>query len=311
VEEQKPSGGIDNPEVPSSSADSPTRDVDDQIGSIPRDSVASEEKRPTLAERLTEAFREGVSAAKPDSDKLPEGGIPAPAKEPRQESSEGRILDRVIQEGRSAAAGVGDKTASALDSVVQMVKKAPDVTHKYAEAFREGVASVRPREGGERRSVRPPAAKRDGSPSEGRVVLDRMLHSVSSAAEVVRGAVANRKPGEATGARQKIRECEKKIRNLYVEIGREATNSWAEGTVETEKVAALLDELRKSEEEIQNLQEQAAMAAATRKMQGARSPQAAKGAVVPPATPPAPEPGVEAEAAPQEETSDRDLSKKE
>jgi hypothetical protein len=259
---------------------------------------------------LAGAFREGVAAAKADSEKRPEVRIPAPAKEDRPESSEGRILDRVIQEGRSAAAGVGDRTASALDSVIQLVKKAPDMTHKYADAFREGVASVKPREGRERREVRPPSGKKDGSPSEGRVILDRVWQSVGSAAEIVRGAVANRKPGEAGGAKQKIRGCEKKIRNLYVEIGREATTSWAEGPVETEKVAALLDELRKNEEEIENLREHIAEVAAARKMQATRSPQAAKETVVTPASPPAPEPGVEAEAAPQEEASDRDLSKK-
>lgn len=310
MEEQKPSGGIDNPEIPSSSADSPTRDVDDQSGSTPRNSVESEEKRPALAQRLAEAFREGVAATKPDYDKRPEVRIPPPAKENRQESSDVGIRDRVIQEGRSAAAGVGDKAASALDSVVQLVKKAPAMTHKYAEAFREGAASVKPREGRERGEVRPPSAKKDWSPSEGRVILDRVLQSVGSAAEIVRGAVANRKPGEVSGAKRKIRWCKKKIRNLYIEIGREAASSWAEGPVETEKVVALLDELRKNEEEIQNLEEHIAAVAAARKMKAARGEQAAKEAVVTPASPPAPEHGVDTEAVPQEEVSDKDLFKK-
>ena len=310
MEEKKPSGGIDNPEIPSPSADSPIRDVDDQIGSTPRNSVESEEKRPALAQRLAEAFREGVASTKADYDKRPEVRIPPLAKENRQESSDAGIRDKVIQEGRSAAAGVGDKAASALDSVVQLVKKAPAMTHKYAEAFREGAASVKPREGRERREVRPPSAKKDGSPSEGRVILDRVLQSVGSAAEIVRGAVANLKPGEVSGAKRKIRRCKKKIRNLYIEIGREAANSWAKGPVETEKVAALLDELRKNEEEIQNLQEHIAEVAAARKMKAARGEQAAKGAVVTPASPPAPEHRVDAEAAPQEEVSDKDLLKK-
>lgn len=310
MEEQKPSGGIDNPEIPSPSANSPTSDVDDQIRSALWNSVESEEKRPTLAQRLAGAFREGVASAKPDTDKRPEVRIPLPAKENRQESSETGMRDRVIQEGRSAAAGVGDKTASVLDSVVQLVKKAPAVTHKYAEAFREGVASVKVREGRERREARPPAVKKGWSPPGGRVILDRVLHSVGSVGEAVRGAVADRKPGGGSGAKRKIRWCKKKIRDLYIEIGREAASSWAEGPVETEKIAALLGELRKNEEEIQNLEEHIAAVAAARKMKAARGEQAVKEAVVTPASPPAPEHGVDAEAAPQEEVSDKDLLKK-
>jgi hypothetical protein len=259
---------------------------------------------------LAEAFREGVASTKPDYDKRPEVRIPRLAKETRQESSDAGILDRVIQEGRSAAAGVGDKAASASDSVVQLVKRAQARTHKYAEAFREGVASVKPREGGERREARPPSAKKDWSPPNGRVILDRVLQSVGSAAEIVRGAVSYRKPGEVSGAKRKIRRCKKKIRNLYIEIGREAANSWANGPVETAKVAALLDELRRNEEEIQNLQEHIAEVAAARKMQAARGQQAAKGAVIAPASPPAPEPRVDAEIAPRQEVSDKDLLKK-
>ena len=310
MEEQKPSGAIDNPEITSPSANSPANDVHDKTGSTPWNSVESEEKRPALAQRLAEAFREGVASTKADYGKRPEVRIPPLAKENRQESSDAGIRDRVIQEGRSAAAGVGDKTASALDSVVQLVKKASARSHKYAEAFREGAASVKSREGRERREVRPPSAKRNWSPSEGRVILDRVLQSVGSAAEIVRGAVAAVKPGEVRGARHKICICEKKIRNLYIEIGRETANSWANGPVETEKVAALLDELRKNEEEIQNLQEHIAEVAAARKMRATRGQQAAKGEVFTPASPPAAEHRVDAETAPQEEASDKDLLKK-
>ena len=310
MEEEKPSGGIDNPEIPAPSAHPPTGDADDQSGSIPGNSVEREEERPTLARRLAEAFREGVAATKPDSDKRPEVRIPPAAKANRQKSSEAGMRDRVIQEGRSAAAGVGDKTASALDSVVQLVRKAPAVTHRYAAAFREGVASVKVREGRERGEVRPPAAKKGWSPPEGRMILERVLHSVGSVGEAVRGAVADRKPGDGSGAKRKIRWCEKRIHDLYIEIGREAADSWAEGPVETEKVVALLDELRKNEEEIENLREHMAAVAAARKMKAAPGEPTAEEAGVTPASPPVPEHGVDAEAAPQEEGSDKDLLEK-
>ena len=284
MEEQKPSGGIDNPEIPSPSADSPTRDVDDQSGSTPRNSVESEEKRPALAQRLAEAFREGVAATKPDYDKRPEVRIPPPAKKNRQESSDTGVLDNVIQEGGSAAAVIGDRVAGALDSAVELVKKAPNMLHKYVEAFREGAASVKPREGRERKETRPPSAKKNGSPSDGRVILDRVFQLVGSAAEIVRGAVAAVKPGEVSGAGRKIRMCKEKVHHLYIEIGREAVNSWGNGPVETEKIVELLDQLGKNEEEIQNLQVHIAEVAAARKTKAAGSQQAAKEAVFTPAS---------------------------
>lgn len=213
MEKRQPSGAIDNPEVIFPSDNSPTTDIKDEIGNTSRNSLESEEKRPALAQRLAEAFREGVASTKSDYDKRPEVRIPPPAKKNRQEPSDAGVLDRVIREGGSAVAVVGDKAASALDSVVQLAKKAPAMTHKYAEAFREGAASVKLRESREQRDDLPPVAGK------------------------------------------KIRMYKKNINNLYIEIGREAVNSWGKGPVETEKVAELLDELRKNEEEIQNLRE--------------------------------------------------------
>ena len=284
MEKQDASVAIDSQEIKSPSDHSPAADAHDEIRSTTRNFLEPEEKKPPLAQRLADAFREGVASTKPDYDKRPEVRIPPPVKKNRQESSDTGVLDRVIQEGGSAAAAVGDKAASVLDSVVELVKKAPDMLHKYVEAFREGAALVKPREGRERREVLPPSAKKNGSPSDGRVILDRVFHAGASAAKIVRGTVAAVKPGEVSGAGRKIRRCKKKIGNLYIEIGREVVNSWGNGPVETEKVAELLDQLRKNEEEIQNLQEHIAEVAAARKTKAAGSQQAAKEAVFTPAS---------------------------
>jgi len=282
MEKQDASVAIDSQEIKSPSDHSPAAAAHDEIRSTTRNFLEPEEKKPPLAQRLADAFREGVASTKPDYDKRPEVRIPPPVKKNRQESSDTGVLDRVIQEGGSAAAAVGDKAAGVLDSVVELVKKAPDMLHKYVEAFREGAALVKPREGRERREVLPPSAKKNGSPSDGRVILDRVFHAGASAAKIVRGTVAAVKPGEVSGAGRKIRRCKKKIGNLYIEIGREVVNSWGNGPVETEKVAELLDQLRKNEEEIQNLQEHIAEVAAARKTKAAGSQQAAKEAVFTP-----------------------------
>ena len=284
MEKQDASVAIDSQEIKSPSDHSPPTDAHDEIRSAARNFLEPGEKKPPLAQRLADAFREGVASAKPDYDKRPEVRIPPPAKKNRQESSDTGVLDNVIQEGGSAAAVIGDRVAGALDSAVELVKKAPDMLHKYAEAFREGAASVKPREGRERKETRPPSAKKHGSPSDGRVILDRVFQSVGSAAEIVRGAVAAVKPGEVSGAGRKIRMCKEKVHHLYIEIGREAVNSWGNGPVETEKIVELLDQLRKNEEEIQNLQEHIAEVAAARKTKAAGSQQAAKEVVFTPAS---------------------------
>ena len=304
MEEQKPSDGLDNQEIISPSDHSPPTDAPEEIRSPSPNSLESAEKKPSLAQRLADAFREGVASAKPDYDKRLEVRIPPPAKKNRQESSDTGVLDNVIREGGSAATVVGDRVAVALDSAVELLKKAPDTLNKYAEAFLEGAASVKPREGRERRETRPPSAKEQGSPSDGRVVLDRVFKMVGSVAEIVRGGVAALKPGEVRGARHKICMCKKKIDHLYIEIGREVVNSWGSGPVETEQVAELLGQLRKNEEEIRNLQGHIAEVAEARKTGATRSQQAAKEAELTPARPPEPEHTVDAGTAPQEEVSD-------
>jgi hypothetical protein len=284
MEKQDPAVAIDNREILSPSDHSPTTDVHDKTGSSSPNSLEAEEKRPSLAQQLAEAFREGVASTKPDYDRRRDVKIPLLTKKNRQESSDVEIPENVTQEGGSAAAAVGDRVAGALDSAVELLKKAPDMLHKYAEAFLEGAASVKPREGRERKETWPPSEKKNGSPSDGRVILDRVFQIFVSAAEMARGGVAAMKPGEVRGARHKIRVCKKKINHLYIEIGREAVNSWGSGSVETEKAAELLDELRKNEEEVQSLKEHIAEVAAARKTEAVKIRQAAKEAVFPPAS---------------------------
>ena len=276
MEEKEHTVPIDNPEILSPSSDSPDTEVSDKIGSASRNSLASEEKNPALSQRLAGAFRDGVASAKPDYEKRPEVKIPPAAKNRPQEPSDGGILDRVIQEGGSAAAVVGDKAASVLGAFVELVKKAPALTQQYAEAFREGATSVKSREGKERREEAPTAAKKKGAPSDGRAILDRVFQAGESAAGFIREAVSIVNPGELFGTGQKIRMCKKRINNLYRDIGREVVNSWSSGLVETAKLAALLEELRKNEEEILNREAHLAEVAAARKTGAARSRETVK-----------------------------------
>ena len=276
MEEKEHSGVIDNPEILSQTPDPPATDISDKIGSAPGNPFTSEEKKPALSQRLTEAFREGVASANPDYEKRPEVKMPPLSRNSLQDPGDGGILGKVIQEGGSAAAVVGDRAASVLGAFIQLVKKAPAMTQKYAGAFREGAASVKSREGRERREDAPTAARKREAPSDGRVILDRVLKAGESAAGFVREAAAVVNPGEVIGAGQKIRICKKRINNLTIEIGREAVNSWSSGLVETEKLTALLDELRKNEEEILNLESHRAEVAAAKKTGAARSPQTVK-----------------------------------
>jgi hypothetical protein len=169
-------------------------------------------------------------------------------------------MDRVIREGGAAAAGVGEKASGVLGGFVQLVRKAPNLTQKYAEAFRVGAASVQSR-GVRETGAGATAAKSKGTSFDGRAILGRVFKAGESAAGFVREAVSVVKPGEAIGASQKIRLGQKKINQLYIDIGGEAANSWSGGLVETEKLAALLAELRQSEAEIQAMQAQFAAVA--------------------------------------------------
>ena len=202
--------------------------------------------------RLSEAFWEGVASAKPGYEKQSPPRDAPPAAKDRQPSNPSESLDRVIQGGKSAAAVVGNTASRLADSLANLAKKTPVIPTKWGEAFREGVASVRPQAGKPKAEPIPPPSGRRTAIGKG--IWDSMSQIGDSAAGFVRGALATFKPGEVGEIENQIRRGEKKIRDLYFEIGREAAESWNNGgTVETEKVRSLLDEFRKQEEAIQKL----------------------------------------------------------
>ena len=196
---------------------------------------------------------------------------PTPPQRDRQPSDYSGKLDRVIQEGRSAAAVVGDKASSVLDSVVHLAKKTPALPTKWAEAFREGAASVRPRAGKAQEDPIPRSTVRQASADRG--IGDWMSQVGDSAADVVRGVLTSVKPGKAGEVEKQIRLSEKRIRDLYVEIGGEAADSWScGGPVETEKVGSLLEEFRKQEDVIQKLRAPGAEIVTAKKAEADWSP---------------------------------------
>ena len=287
MNEQDHPDNLDHPKNISSPDNLPADDAPDHVGSASRSSSGPGKTAPALSQRLAEAFREGIASAKPDHEKRPEVRVPPPlqtsVRKDRQRSDGARTLDRVIREGGSAASVLYDKAAEALDSAVHLAKTAPVISTKWAQAFREGFASVRPREVRERKERIPHDGNRQQSGDRG--IMDRILQVGGSAAEVVRGAVASVQPGEARGTERKIRTAEKRIKDLYAEIGHEAVGSWSKGgPVVTEKLDELFDELRRNEEEIGNLKKNIAEAGAARKAEAVRSQQAAKEPVVTPAS---------------------------
>ncbi|MBI4766560.1 MAG: hypothetical protein HY787_18500 [Deltaproteobacteria bacterium] len=253
MEEQDRSGKSDY-SGNSPSTDNPLADpVPDPAPSPSRSSGEPERKEASRTQRLSEAFWEGVSSAKPDNQKQSPTREAAPAPKDRPSSAQPALLDWLIQSGKSTAAAIGDKASSLVDSIADLAKKAPSIPTKWGEAFREGAVSVR-RPGAvkpESEAVPPPA----GSPTTvGKGIWDSMSQIGDSAAGFVRDALVTFKPGEAGEIEKKIRLGEKKIRELYVEIGREAAESWSSGgPVETEKVRFLMDEFRKQEDIIQKL----------------------------------------------------------
>jgi hypothetical protein len=214
---------------------------------------------PSRTKRLSEAFWEGVSSAKPgvvspkpgNEKQAPARGAP-PSPKNRPSSGPPALMDWLIQSGKSAAAAIGDSVSNLPDSVAKLAKKKPSFPTKWGEAFREGTAKVR-RNGVKpiAETIPPPA----GSPTAvGKGIWDSMSQIGDSAAEFVRDALVTFIPGGAGEIEKKIRLGEKKIRDLYVEIGREAVGSWSSGgPVETEKVLSLMDEFRKQEDIIQKL----------------------------------------------------------
>jgi hypothetical protein len=273
MEKQEPSGNMDHQETVSPSPQSPAADVYDGTGGSVRNLPELGAKRPALVQRLAEAFREGVASARPNCERSPDVGTLPRARKTRKESGDTGIRDRVIREGGSAAAMVGEKAAGVLGALTQWAEKAPALTQKYVEAFRDGAASVKQRKVTVQQEAGPTAARKKWGGADGREILDAVSKAGQSAAGFVLAAFSVVKPGEAIGVRQKIRKIEKKIDQLYLDIGADVAKSWSDGIVETDRLAALHDDLLKSEEEIRNLRTHLATFAAANKTAAAESPQ--------------------------------------
>jgi hypothetical protein len=229
-------------------------EIPDPAPNPSRSSGEPERKAPSRTQRLSEAFWEGVSSARPGYNK--QSAIrnisPAPGAQQTSDLSGSGSLDWVIQRGKSAAAVVGNTTSSVADSVAKLAKKAPAIPAKWGEAFREGAASVRSGAVKPKTEPIPPPAGRQTA--VGKEIWDSVSQIGDSAADFVRSALATVKPGEAGVIEKKIRLSEKKIKDLYLAIGREAAESFSKGgPVETEKVGTLMEEFRKEEEVIQIL----------------------------------------------------------
>lgn len=243
----------DNPGIASLSGDPLATDAYKDIESASKNLLEPEEKTPALSRRLAEAFREGIASTRPDGQMRPEVRAASSLRKDRQRSDNEGALDRAIHDGRSAASVLYRKASGALDSATLLAKTAPAASRKWAEAFRDGFESVRSRDAETKKGRAPSAPGPQESGARG--IMDRMLHVGESAAEAVRGVAVSVKPGGAHGAERKIRAAEKDIASLYVQIGREAVDSWKRcaGVVESEKLDELFSELRKSEEEVRSL----------------------------------------------------------
>lgn len=227
------------------------------------------ESRPT--KRLSEAFWEGVSSAKPGGEKKSPTREAPPAAKDRKPSTQPALMDWLLQSGKSAAESAGKTASGWIDSVANLAKTGPSIPTKWGEAFREGAAKVRTGAVKPKAVPVPPPA---GSPTVGgKGVWDSLSQIGDSAAGFVRDALLTFKPGEAGEIEKQIRLGEKRIRDLYLEIGREAADSWSrEGMAETEKVQFLLEEFKKQEETIQKLKSYSSEIAAAKKTGGGGSP---------------------------------------
>jgi len=208
---------------------------------------------PFRSKRLSEAFWEGVASAKSGSKKESPPKAAPPPPENTKPSDQSGSLDWVIQGGKSAASVIGQAASSLVDSVANLAKKTPAIPAKWGEAFREGAASVR-RPEGLKPKTEPAPRQVSGQAAFGQGIWNSVSQIGETAAGFVRGALATFKPGEEGDIEKQIHLNEKKIKELYVEIGREAVEAWNNGgLVETEKIRALLEEFNKQEEAIRNL----------------------------------------------------------
>ena len=287
MEEQDLFGNIDNPDRTTPSDPSPASDAPHTKAGVIRLSLETGKKALPLSRRLAEAFREGVATAKSGNGAIKKEKMPPPDSRIQAQSGGRGFLDRAKEEGGSAAAVVYDKTAGALGSVVELVKKTPVESRRLLDAFREGAASVKRKDVGSTGAETRRPAKTDRGKSLGAAVLDRVFKAGDTAKESVRGAVASVKPGATRNAESKIRKCEKEIKKRYVHIGREAVEAWSSGgPVETGKIEALIAEVVKNEEEIHSLRLYMAENAAARQAEAIVRTKAVESADAAPATVP-------------------------
>ena len=96
MEEQRSSGNMDNPETQFATPHSSAGDACPGAGIASPASPEPEEKMPSLAQRLAEAFREGVASARPDSDRRPDAGIEPRTGKTRKELGDVRKKDQEL-----------------------------------------------------------------------------------------------------------------------------------------------------------------------------------------------------------------------
>lgn len=286
MEEQDLSGKSDYL-INSPATDNPVADpVPDPAPSLFQSSEEPEKKASILTEppdraggltppkkRLSEAFWEGVTSAKSGHKKeSPPPRESPPAPENRPTSDQSGSLDWVVQGGKSAVSAIGQAASSVVDSVANLAKKSPAIPTQWGEAFREGAASVR--KPGAVKPKSEPAPPRAGNQTAfGQGIWNSMSQIGDTAAGIVRDALSTFKPGEAGEIEKKIHQSEKKIRDLYLEIGQEAAESWSSGGPgETEKTRALLDELINEEEVIQKLKAYSSQFTVVKKAPAAEAP---------------------------------------
>jgi hypothetical protein len=224
--------------------------VHDDMADVPADAMLSEldEERPPLKRRLADAFRDGVDSARSNRSRdraASSPRSPLEPREPREKTDYTEMLDWALTQGRSAAGAIRDTTAAAARQTTavaftvagQIAARTPDATERLSQALREGVSSVK---------------RLSGAEGTGRVA-QAAGEGASAAWQFVADVFDLVRPGVERSASRGIRLANRRITALYGEIGREAVGAWSDGPVATEKLTALLDELRKNEEEIQRL----------------------------------------------------------
>ena len=119
-----------------------------------------ERKAPSLVQRLSEAFWEGVALAQPGYERQ-STVTEAPSETKDQLSSDhSGMLNWIIQGGKAAATVVVETASIVLDSIGHLTQKIPSLQTKWREAFQAGIASVRPAVGKAPEDPVPPSSDR-------------------------------------------------------------------------------------------------------------------------------------------------------